>query len=115
MDKNYIETHIINNNTIDITTLSPIKLITILMEQIETIKNITGEQKKNYVIRILNDIINTDDNIFIKANNNNLIINIKLLLDSKVVSDIIDTIVLCVDGAVNINNQIKSGCCIPKK
>lgn len=114
MDKSYIENHIINNN-IDIKTLSPIKLITILMEHIETIKNINGEEKKNYVIRILNDFINTDDNIFIKANNNNLIINIKLLLDSKVVSDIIDTVVLCVDGAVNINNQIKSSCCIPKK
>lgn len=114
MDKNYIEKHIINNN-IDISTLSSIKLITIIMEQIETIKSINGEEKKKYVIRILNDFINTDDNIFIKANNNNLIINIKLLLDSKVVSDIIDTVVLCVDGAVNINNQIKSGCCIPKK
>jgi len=115
MDKSYIENHIINNNNIDIKTLSPIKLITILMEHIETIKNINGEEKKKYVIRILNDFINTDDNIFIKANNNNLIINIKLLLDSKVVSDIIDTVVLCVDGAVNINNQIKSSCCIPKK
>ena len=114
MNKNYIENHIINNN-IDISTLSPIKLITILMEQMETIKGINGQEKKNYVIRLLNEFIENDENIFIKANNINLIINIKLLLDSKVISDIIDTVVLCVDGAININKKIRSGCCFPKK
>lgn len=114
MDKNYIENHIITNN-INISTLSSIKLITILMEQIETIKGITGPEKKKYVIQLLNDFINNDDNIFIKSNNLNLIINIKLLLDSNVIDDVIDTIVLCVDGAIQINNKIKSNCCFPKK
>lgn len=114
MDKNYIENHIISNN-IDISTLSSIKLITILMEQIETIKGIIGSEKKKNVIQLLNDFINNDDNIFIKSNNLNLIINIKLLLDSKVIDDIIDTIVLCVDGAIQINKKIKSNCCFPKK
>lgn len=114
MDKNYIENHIINNN-IDISSLSSIKLITILMEQMEKIKDITGPEKKKYVIQLLNEFINNDDNIFIESNNLNLIINIKLLLDSKVIDDIIDTVVLCVDGAIDINNKIKNNCCFPKK
>ena len=37
------------------------------------------------------------------------------LLESNIISDIIDTIVLCVDGVVKINNKIKSNCCFPCK
>jgi len=114
MDKNHIENYIINNN-IDICSLSSLQLITIIMEQVETVKNIKGDQKKQFVINLLTEIISSNDNIFAKSNNLNLIININKLLESNIVSDIIDTIVLCVDGVVKINNKIKSNCCFPCK
>lgn len=114
MDKNHIENYIIINN-IDITSLSSMQLITIIMEQVETIKDLKGNDKKNFVINLLKEIINNDDNIFIKSNNLNLIVNINQLLDSNIISDIIDTIILCVDGVVKINNKIKSNCCFPTK
>lgn len=114
MDKNHIENHIISNN-IDIASLSSMQLITLIMEQVETIKGLKGNEKKDYVIKLLNEFITTDDNIFVKSNNLNIIINLTHLLDSKIINDIIDTIVLCVDGVVKINNKIKSSCCIPSK
>ena len=85
------------------------------MEQVETIKNLDGSAKKDYVIKILKEFINNDENIFTKSNNLNLIININQLLDSNIILDIIDTIVLCVDGVVKINNKIKNNCCFPTK
>jgi hypothetical protein len=114
MDKNHIENYIVINN-IDISSLSSMQLITIIMEQVETIKELKGNDKKQYVIKLLKGIIDTDDNIFVKSNNLNLIININQLLESNIVTDIIDTIVLCVDGVVKINNKIKSNCCFPFK
>lgn len=115
MNKEHIENYILNNN-IDIRSLSSLQLITIIMEQVETIKDLKGDDKKKYVIKLLNEIITNDDNIFTKSNNLNLIINITNLLDANIVSDIIDTIVLCVDGVVKINDKIKSSCyCLPFK
>jgi len=113
MDKNFIENYIICNN-IDLSSLSSMQLITIIMEQVETVKGLKGNEKKTFVINLLYDFINTDDanNIFVKCNNQNLLINIQHLLNTNIISDIIDTIVLCVDGVVKINNKIKSKCCI---
>ena len=109
MDKNHIENYLVINN-IDISSLSSTKLIIIIMEQVETIKNLPGPEKKAFVIKILTSIISNDDNIFVKSNNLNIIININQLLESNLISDFIDTIVLCVDGVVKINNKIKSNC-----
>jgi hypothetical protein len=83
------------------------------MEQVETIKGLNGDAKKNYVINILKEFINNDENIFNKSNNTNLIINVNQLLESNIILDIIDTIVLCVDGVIKINNKIN--CCFPTK
>jgi|688.fasta_scaffold737035_2 hypothetical protein len=112
MDKKFIENYIIINN-IDISSLSSLQLITIIMEQVETIKGLKGNDKKDYVIKLLLDFIKDDDknNIFVKCNNPTLLININQLLETNIISDIIDTIVLCVDGVVKINTKIKSKCC----
>ena len=83
MDKNHIENYIIINN-IDITSLSSMQLITIIMEQVETIKDLKGNDKKIFVINLLKEIINNDDNIFIKSNNLNLIVNINQLFNSAI-------------------------------
>ena len=85
------------------------------MEQVETIKDLKGNAKKEYVINILKEFINNDENIFTKSNNLNLIINVNQLLESDIILDIIDTIVLCVDGVVKINTKIKNNCCFPTK
>ncbi len=114
MDKNYIENYIIQNN-IDISALSSIQLITILMEQVETIKGLKGADKKNYVIRLLNELIGSDDNLFIKTNNLTLILNTSKLLESNMIGDIIDTIISCINGDVNLKSNIKKACCFPVK
>jgi hypothetical protein len=114
MDKNYIENYIIQNN-IDISALSSIQLITIIMEQVETIKGLKGADKKNYVIRLLNELIGSDDNLFIKTNNLTLIINTSKLLENNIIGDIIDTIISCINGDVNLKSNIKKACCFPVK
>lgn len=114
MDKNYIENYIIQNN-IDISALSSIQLITILMEQVETIKGLKGADKKNYVIRLLNELIGSDDNLFIKTNNLTLILNTSKLLETNMIGDIIDTIISCINGDVNLKSNIKKACCFPVK
>jgi hypothetical protein len=45
MDKNFIENYIICNN-IDLSSLSSMQLITIIMEQVETVKGLKGDDKK---------------------------------------------------------------------
>ena len=115
MNKNNIELKLITNN-IDLNSINAIQLITFIMEEIEKIKNLNGQQKKELVINILKEFIMDDDNVFIKGTNLNIIISINNLLDSEIVFDIIDTIVLCANGAVKINQKIKANCfCYSKK
>jgi Flp pilus assembly CpaF family ATPase len=115
MDKNNIELKLINNNT-DLNIINSIQLITFIMEEIELLKHLKGNEKKELVINILKEFINNNDNIFIKANNQNIIIAINNLLNTNIALDIIDTIVECADGAIQINNKIKSNCfCLTKK
>ena len=115
MDKNNIELKLVNNN-IDLNVINSIQLITFIMEEIELLKHLKGNEKKELVINILKEFINNNDNVFIKANNQNIIIAITSLLNTNIALDIIDTIVLCADGAIKINNEIKSSCfCLPKK
>lgn len=115
MNKNNIELKLVNNN-IDLNVINSIQLITFIMEEIELLKHLKGNEKKDLVINILKEFIDNNDNIFIKANNQNIIIAITNLLNTNIALDIIDTIVACADGAIKINNEIKSSCfCLPKK
>ena len=115
MNKNNIELKLVNNN-IDLNVINSIQLINFIMEEIELLKHLKGNEKKNLVINILKEFIDNNDNIFIKANNQNIIIAITNLLNTNIALDIIDTIVACADGAIKINNEIKSSCfCLPKK
>jgi len=115
MDKNKIELKLINHS-IDLNSINAIQLITFIMEEIELLSHLKGDDKKALVIKILQEFINNDDNIFIKSNNVNIINSINNLLENKIIFDIIDTIVTCADGALKINNQIKTNCfCLAKK
>ena len=115
MDKNNIELKLIKHN-IDLNSINSIQLITFIMEEIELLKHLKGNEKKELVINILKEFIDNNDNVFIKANNQNIIIAISNLLNTNIALDIIDTIVECADGAIKINNKIKSNCfCLTKK
>lgn len=115
MDKNNIEIKLIKHN-IDLNSINSIQLITFIMEEIELLKHLKGNEKKELVINILKEFIDNNDNVFIKANNQNIIIAVSHLLNTDIVLDIIDTIVACADGAIKINNDIKASCfCLSKK
>jgi hypothetical protein len=115
MDKDNIEFKLINLS-IDLNSINSIQLITFIMEEVELLKTLKGADKKVVVINILNEFIKDDNNVFIKANNQNIIIAINKLLESQIVLDIIDTIVACADGAIKINDKIKTSCfCFSKK
>ena len=115
MNKNNIELKLINNN-IDLNSINAIQLISFIMEEIETVKDLKGQQKKDAVISILQEFIMNNDNVFIKSNNPTIIISIHNLLDNQIATDIIDTIVLCANGAIKINEKIKANCfCFLKK
>ena len=115
MDKNNIEIKLIKHN-IDLNSINSIQLITFIMEEIELLKHLKGNEKKELVINILKEFIDNNDNVFIKANNQNIIIAVSHLLNTDIVLDIIDTIVACADGAIKINNEIKASCfCLSKK
>jgi hypothetical protein len=115
MDKDNIELKLINLS-IDLNSINSIQLITFIMEEVELLKTLKGADKKVVVINILNEFIKDDNNVFIKANNQNIIIAINKLLESQIVLDIIDTIVACADGAIKINDKIKTSCfCFSKK
>ena len=115
MNKNNIELKLINNN-IDLNSINAIQLISFIMEEIETVKDLKGQQKKDAVISILQEFIMNNDNVFIKSNNSTIIISIHNLLDNQIATDIIDTIVLCANGAIKINEKIKANCfCFLKK
>lgn len=115
-NKHIIETKILNNNNLEIATMSALQLITFIMEEIELINDIKGKDKKSLVISILNDFSKNNDNIFNMANNETILKTITYLLESNVISDIIDSLVSCANGLVKLNNStIKSGCCFIKK
>jgi hypothetical protein len=115
MDKDNIELKLINLS-IDLNSINSIQLITFIMEEVELLKTLKGADKKVVVINILTEFIKDDNNVFIKANNQNIIIAINKLLESQIVLDIIDTIVACADGAIKINDKIKTSCfCFSKK
>jgi hypothetical protein len=115
MDKDNIEVKLINHR-IDLNLINSIQLITFIMEEVELLKTLKGADKKVVVINILNEFIKDDNNVFIKANNQNIIIALNKLLESQIVLDIIDTIVACADGAIKINDKIKTNCfCFSKK
>jgi hypothetical protein len=115
MDKDNIELKLINHR-IDLNLINSIQLITFIMEEVELLKTLKGADKKIVVINILNEFIKDDNNVFIKVNNLNIIIALNKLLESQIVLDIIDTIVACADGAIKINDKIKTNCfCFSKK
>ena len=115
ISKNNIEDKLVNHN-IDLNSINAIQLITFIMEEIESLSHLKGDEKKKLVINLLNEFIKDDDNIFIKGNNPTIIISITTLLESQIVFDIIDTIVACASGALKINEKIKSSCfCFSKK
>jgi hypothetical protein len=113
MNKAGIETKLTTTD-FDLSSVNPIQLITFIMEEIELIKNMNGPEKKQLVIQIITDFIKSDNNIFILNNNNDIIIRLTQILETQLVSDIIDMIVKCADGAININIR-ESSCCFPAK
>lgn len=114
MDKEVIQLKLINNN-IDISSLTSMQFITLLMEEAEKLNDLSGNDKKFIVIKTINDFLSNNDNIFITSNNNNIITSLNTIINNDIISDIIDTIVLCTTNVVKINNKIKSKCfCLSK-
>lgn len=113
MNKTAIETKLTTKDY-DLTSSNPVQLITFIMEEIELLSNMTGSQKKALVLEIIKDFINSDNNIFIINNNNDIINHLIKLIETQIASDIIDMIVKCADGNININIRNPS-CCLPKK
>lgn len=109
-NKHILETKIINNN-FEIATMTVLQLITFIMEEIELINNIKGSDKKKLVISILDDFSKNNDNIFNMASNTEIIKNITYLLESNIISDIIDSLVSCANGLVKLHAPIKKSCC----
>jgi hypothetical protein len=105
---NYIKTCIIDNN---IDTSTPIKIIVLLMEKIEQLDiKLNSNEKKQYIIFILYEITN-----FNNDNNDYIIQSLKIMIDNKIIGDIIDIICTASKGQININ-KIEKTCikCFPK-
>jgi len=101
-------------NKIDMNVM---EFITLIMEEVEFDGSLKkGHEKKGKVIDIINEFLTNDNNIFIKNNNLAIINNLANLNSNNMITDVIENIIKCSSGAVNINNAIKSSClCFNKK
>jgi len=94
-----LENVLIQNN-VDIRKINSMQFITIVMEEVEKNKDLKGSQKKERVI----------SNILSKADNKTTVEHLNTLLSSELISDIIENIIYCAEGAVELNKKIKSTC-----
>lgn len=108
MNKNNIELAIIQKD-ITITTITTIDLINFIILEVENVKELykKGEQKKQLVLDIIEDFIRDADNIFCKANHHEIIYSLLNLQNSKIISEIIDNIIYCANGNLNIKSNKK--------
>jgi hypothetical protein len=95
-------------NKIDMNVM---EFITLIMEEVEFDGSLKkGCEKKGKVIDIINEFLTNDNNIFIKNNNLAIINNLANLNSNNMITDVIENIIKCSSGAVNINKAIKSSC-----
>jgi len=109
-----LETILVKNN-IDIKNINSMQFITIIMEEVEKNKDLKGPQKKEKVIDIIKEFVNNDNNILSKCDNKITIDHLNMLLSNELISDIIENIIYCAEGAVELNKKIKSKCFCFKK
>jgi hypothetical protein len=105
----FLENILIQNN-VDIRKINSMQLITIIMEEVEKDKDLKGSEKKTKVINIIKEFVTNDNNILSKSNNNTTIEHLDTLLKNDLISDIIENIIYCAEGAVELNKKIKSTC-----
>jgi len=110
MNKNNIELSIIEKK-IDISSMNTIELINFIILEVENVKQLykKGQEKKQLVLNIVDDFLRDPDNIFSKSNNHQVIFSLLNLNNNKLISDIIDNIIYCANGNLNIKNN-KSKC-----
>jgi hypothetical protein len=102
--------NILIQNNVDIRKINSMQFITIVMEEVEKNKDLKGSQKKERVISIIKEFVNNDNNILSKADNKTTVEHLNTLLSSELISDIIENIIYCAEGAVELNKKIKSTC-----
>jgi|688.fasta_scaffold673989_3 hypothetical protein len=105
----HLENVLIKNN-IDICKINSIQFITIVMEEVEKMKDLKGIEKKTKVIEIIKEFVNNNNNILSKCENKSTIDNLNTILNNELISDIIENIIFCAEGAVELNKKIKSTC-----
>jgi hypothetical protein len=105
----FIENVLIENK-IDVRKINSIQLITIAMEVVEKNKDLKGSEKKDKVINIIKEFATNDNNIISKCGNNTTIEHLNMLLSNELVSDVIENIIYCAEGAIELNKKIKSSC-----
>ena len=109
MNKNNIELAIIQKE-ISIATIKTIDLINFIILEVENIKELykKGEEKKQLVLDIIEDFIKDANNIFCRVNNHEIIYSLLNLQNTKLIGEIIDNIIYCANGNLNVNSTKKT-------
>lgn len=94
-----------------ITILNSIQLLTLLIDEVEKIGNLYGNEKKQYVINTLEEIAKGDDGII--GTDDDIIPeyiyeSLKILIESNLISDIIDNMI----NIYNKSSKKSCFCCI---
>jgi len=113
MNKNNIELRIIEKQ-ISIQTITTLDLINFIILEVENVKELykKGADKKQLVLDIIEDFIKDADNIFCKANNHEIIYSLLNLKNTKLISEVIDNIIYCANGNLNIKSNKKKFFCL---
>ena len=113
MNKNNIELAIIEKEII-ISNITTIDLINFIILEVENVKELykKGSDKKQLVLDIIDDFIRDADNIFCKANNHDVIYSLLNLKNCKLISEIIDNIIYCTTGKLDLNIKKKKFFCL---
>jgi hypothetical protein len=109
MNKNNIELKIIDKK-IDINTISTFDLINFIIQEVEEIKELDkkGPEKKQLVINLIEDFVVDENNIFCKSGNLNIIYSLITLKNTNMIGEIIDNIIYCANGKLNLDLISKS-------
>jgi hypothetical protein len=102
----------IKNKNID--TSSCFKIIVLSIETIENYTNLSGEEKKEYIILAIQTIAKGDDNI--SGNEDDLldktiVDSLAFILTNNYISEVIDIVFKASQGDININKIKKKLCC----
>ena len=113
MNKNNIELAIIEKEII-ISNITTRDLINFIILEVENVKELhkKGSDKKHLVLDIIDDFIRDADNIFCKANNHDIIYSLLNLKNCKLISEIIDNIIYCANGKLDLNIKKKKFFCL---